>query len=33
MPVAANPLRWDFYVYTFHVEGYPFYVGTREEYF
>ena len=31
MPVAANPLRRDFYVYTFHVEGYPFYVGIGRD--
>ena len=27
MPVAANPLKRDFFVYTFRVDGYPFYVG------
>lgn len=31
MPVAANPLKRDFYVYTFHVEGYPFYVGIGRD--
>jgi hypothetical protein len=31
MPVAANPLRRDFYVYTFHVEGYPFDVGIGRD--
>ena len=31
MPVAANPLRRDFYVYTFHVEGYQFYVGIGRD--
>jgi hypothetical protein len=27
MPVAANPLKRDFYVYQFEVDGYPFYIG------
>lgn len=27
MPVSTNPLKRDFYVYTFSVAGYPFYVG------
>src|SRR6266403_5277596 len=31
MPVAANPLKRDFYVYTFHVDGYPFYVGAGRD--
>lgn len=31
MPVAANPLKRDFYVYTFHVDGYPFYVGIGRD--
>ncbi len=31
MPVAAHPLRQDFYVYTFSVDGYPFYVGIGRD--
>lgn len=27
MPAAANPRKRDFFVYTFHADGYPFYVG------
>jgi hypothetical protein len=27
MPRPSNPLRRDFYVYQFRVDGYPFYVG------
>jgi hypothetical protein len=28
MPVAANPFQTDFYVYQYHVDAYPFYVGV-----
>ncbi|MCP1834164.1 hypothetical protein J2R76_002501 [Bradyrhizobium sp. USDA 4532] len=31
MPVAANPLKRDYFVYTFHVDGYPFYVGIGRD--
>lgn len=31
MPIAAHPLRREFYVYTFHVDGYPFYVGIGRD--
>ncbi len=27
MPVSANPLKRNFFVYQFNVDGYPFYVG------
>lgn len=31
MPVARNPLRKEYYVYTFRVDGYPFYVGVGRD--
>jgi len=31
MPAPANPLKRGFYVYTFHVDGYPFYVGLGRD--
>lgn len=31
MPVARDPSKREFYVYTFHVDGYPFYVGIGRD--
>ncbi|SRR6266702_1371871 len=31
MPAARNPLKREFYVYTFHVDRYPFYVGIGRD--
>jgi hypothetical protein len=31
MPIAKTPLKREFYVYTFRVDGYPFYVGLGRD--
>jgi len=31
MPVPANPLKRDFFVYIFRADGYPFYVGIGRD--
>ena len=31
MPIASDPLKREFYVYQFQVEGYPFYVGIGRD--
>ncbi|MET3302619.1 hypothetical protein [Bradyrhizobium diazoefficiens] len=31
MPAPANPRKFDFFVYTFRADGYPFYVGIGRD--